>query len=79
MDYTSEIIVIIIVLFIYIGTPLIAYKKGRSPLLWFIATLFLPFIALIAILCLHREKRCPYCKQRIHIDSSKCRYCQSDL
>ena len=73
---------------------LIARKKGRSFLVFFLASLFLsPLIGVVAAFGARSEiaeiesdkiyagelKRCPRCDEAIRHDAVKCRYCGSDL
>lgn len=64
-------------LVIVVGTPLIAYLKGRNVLLWILFTLIGSPFAFIAILCLGKQKRCHMCNERIDAKAKICKHCHS--
>lgn len=73
---------------------IIASKKGRSGLRWFVVSLFFsPIIASIVVACLpslkeEREqkalaeggmRKCPFCAELVKQEATLCRYCHSEL
>jgi hypothetical protein len=73
---------------------IIASKKGRSGLRWFVVSLFFsPIIAGIVVACLPSLKeeleqkalaeggmrKCPFCAELVKQEATLCRYCHSEL
>lgn len=62
-----------------IGAALVAQNRGANGCLWFgVGVLFGPFGFAFAFTS-GSDRSCPACKKRIHLDVSKCPYCQTDL
>ena len=65
-------------------TPIIASKKGRSPVLWFILALIpvVGFVSFCVLLVLpHSEDElmeCPHCAEQIRIAANVCKHCGRD-
>ena len=62
-----------------IAGAILARKKGRSPILWFIlCTLIIPVIAIAllpSVVAKGVTKKCPYCAEIIKEDATVCKYC----
>lgn len=67
-----------------IVSSVIAYGKGRNSLGWFLAGSFLgPFALVVALLGpVQRDgmfSRCPECREVVHAEALRCRYCRTAL
>ena len=67
-----------------IAGAVIADKKGRSGLLWFVLCLiFPPLLILLLFLPLKpaagRTRQCPYCGKIVSAKETACRYCSKEL
>lgn len=85
--------IIIIVLGLIFGgiAASVAGKKGRSKILWFIASFLLGGIPLLILLfmsnlkgiaeqeMLASTKQCPKCAERIKQEANVCRYCNYEF
>src|SRR5207302_4441172 len=62
-----------------IGAALVAQNRGANGCLWFgLGVLFGPFGFAFAFTS-GSDRSCQACKKRIHLDASKCPYCQTDV
>jgi hypothetical protein len=62
-----------------IGAALVAQNRGANGCLWFaLGVLFGPFGFAFAFTS-GSDRSCPACKKRIHLDASKCPFCQTDV
>jgi RNA polymerase subunit RPABC4/transcription elongation factor Spt4 len=62
-----------------IGAALVAQNRGANGCLWFgLGALFGPFGFAFAFTS-GSDRSCPACKKRIHLDASKCPFCQTDV
>lgn len=60
-------------------SPLVAGGKGRSPILWWLITLFLgPLATLIVVLLPKAGKKCPFCALVIPREARVCPFCRKD-
>lgn len=62
----------------------IAYRKGRSALLWGAACAIVPLVIIVVIflspvLTGGRTKRCPNCSRIVPARETVCRYCKKEL
>lgn len=74
-QFCAQLLCLVIIL----GTPIIAYLKGRNVFLWMLFALIGSLFAFIAILCLSKQKRCPMCNERIDAKAKICKHCHSEL
>lgn len=68
-----------VAIIILLGTPIIAYLKGRNVLLWILFTLIGSVFAFIAVLFVEKQKKCPMCNERISARAKICKHCHSLL
>jgi sterol desaturase/sphingolipid hydroxylase (fatty acid hydroxylase superfamily) len=75
------ILAVILVLFLAGATAKAASAKGGNAILWFIAGVLLPGLALVVALFLDEElvKECPRCIHRVNHDARICGYCGHDF
>ena len=67
-----------------IAGAVIAGKKGRNGVLWFLLCLFFPPLLLLLLflpmrLAGGRTKQCPYCGKIVAAKDTACRYCSKEL
>jgi len=71
-------LIIIGVVFGIVGA-ILARRKGRSPIVWFIlCTLIIPVIAIALLPALVAKgftKKCPHCAEIIKEDATRCKHC----
>lgn len=58
---------------------MIASSKGFGCLGAFLGFLLGPIGIILVLIMNGNRKRCPYCKELIHIDATRCPKCQKDL
>ncbi len=63
---------------------LIADKKGRDRLIWFLLCFFFPPLLLLLLflplkLTGGKTKRCPFCARVISVKETSCKYCGKEL
>ncbi|PIT88672.1 MAG: hypothetical protein COU29_02805 [Candidatus Magasanikbacteria bacterium CG10_big_fil_rev_8_21_14_0_10_36_32] len=69
---------ILLWLFCGITAATIGAKKGEGLLSFVIAFFFGPFGIVFAILCKGNRKNCPYCKELINKEATRCPRCQRE-
>lgn len=74
-DIVFEILGYILVPLVMLGTPIIAYRKGRNPLFWFGMAVLLQPIAFLTILLAGKQKKCKFCGKRMDVDLNECPIC----
>jgi preprotein translocase subunit SecG len=62
-----------------IMVALIAKRKKRSALLWFIFGLFFPITLIIVLFVRPIGKKCPACKKWNQNDAIKCKHCGTEI
>ncbi|HEV8721647.1 MAG TPA: hypothetical protein VGW77_13540 [Candidatus Binatia bacterium] len=71
------VLALIIVLILATATAKVASDKGSSALVWFIAGMLLPGVALVVALFLDEQmfKECPRCAKRVRRGTRVCGFC----
>lgn len=71
------VLALILLLFLAVATAKAASDKGSSALVWFIAGLLLPGVALVIALFLDDPptKECPNCAKRVKREARICSFC----
>lgn len=62
----------------------VAYRKGRSMLIWGVACAVIPLAVLVVlflppVLTKGQTKRCPHCSRIVPAGDTICRYCKKEL
>lgn len=63
---------------------IIAYKKGRNPILWGLACFIFPLLILVigiapALVKSSKTKQCPYCGKALQKSAAECRECGKEM
>lgn len=63
---------------------IIAYKKGRNPLLWGLVCFIFPLLILVigiapALVKTGKTRQCPYCSKVLAESDIDCRYCGKEM
>ena len=63
---------------------LIADKKGRDKLIWFLLCFFFPPLLLLLVflplkLAGGKTKKCPFCSRVVSAGATTCKYCKKEL
>jgi membrane protein YdbS with pleckstrin-like domain len=76
----GAILLLLAVLFLLAIIPaVIAAKKGRNPVIWYLYGLALWIVALVHAIMLPPKRRCRFCAEAIRPEAKVCPHCQRDL
>lgn len=70
---------ILLLILLAVIPAVIAAKKGRSPVKWYLYGFCLWIFALIHAIMLPPARRCPFCAEGIRPEARVCPHCQRDL
>lgn len=77
---------VIVIFFLIAGIigAIVAGRKGRSKLLWFLLCAMLPILVVVVAVLSQSEasgklRKCPYCVELVKVEAIVCKHCGKDL